>query len=106
MLAASAAALCMPVDISSVTVLCSSMAAAVDVTYSPTLWIRFLIDVNDVATSAEMPLSDTGAQGIECARDFTSAERRFSLPNSNVHSSFATALVREPSHSADRNNLS
>ena len=36
MLAASAAARCMLVDISLVTVLCSSTAAAVDVTYSLT----------------------------------------------------------------------
>ena len=42
MLAASSAARCIPDDISLVTVLCSSMAAAVDVTYSFTLWIAFI----------------------------------------------------------------
>jgi hypothetical protein len=36
MLAASAATFCMPVDISLVTVLCSSTATAADVTYSLT----------------------------------------------------------------------
>jgi hypothetical protein len=43
MLAASAAARCMPFDISVVTVLCSSTEAAVDVTYSLTSWIAFLM---------------------------------------------------------------
>ena len=41
--AASAAARCMPVDVSLVTALCSSTAAAVDVTYSLTPWMAFLM---------------------------------------------------------------
>jgi hypothetical protein len=44
MLAASAAPRCMLVDISSVTVLCRSTAAAVEVAYSLTLWIACLMD--------------------------------------------------------------
>src|SRR6185312_13445909 len=55
MLAASAAARCMPVDISLVTALCSSTAAAVDVTYSLTLWMAFLMLSRAVSTSPEMP---------------------------------------------------
>src|SRR5215831_17086113 len=52
---ASAAARCMLEDISPVTVLCSSTAAAVEVTYSLTSWIAFLISFNAVTTSPEMP---------------------------------------------------
>jgi transposase InsO family protein len=55
MLAASAAARCMPFDISLVTALCSSTAAAVDVTYSLTLWIAFLMVSRAVRTSPEIP---------------------------------------------------
>jgi len=54
--AASAAARCMLVDISFVTVLCSSTAAAVDVTYSLTLLIACLIEPSALTTSPEMPL--------------------------------------------------
>jgi hypothetical protein len=53
-----AAARCMLVDISSVTVLCCSTAAAVEVTYSLTLWIACLMDLSAVKISPEMPLSD------------------------------------------------
>jgi hypothetical protein len=56
MLAASAAACCMPFDISLVTVLCSSTAAAVDVTYSLTSWIAFLMEFSASTTSPEIPL--------------------------------------------------
>lgn len=54
--AASAAARCMLVDISLVTVLCSSTAAAVDVTYSLTLAIACLIAISAPTTSPEMLL--------------------------------------------------
>jgi len=40
------------------TVLCCSTAAAVEVTYSLTLWIACLMDLSAVTTSPEMPLSD------------------------------------------------
>ena len=43
-------------DISLVTTLCSSTAAAVDVTYSLTFWIAPRIVVSAVTTSPEMPL--------------------------------------------------
>ena len=43
------------IDISLVTVLCSSTAAAVDETYSFTSWIAFLMEVSASTTSAEMP---------------------------------------------------
>jgi len=46
----------MLVDISFVTVLCSSTAAAVDVTYSLTLLIACLIEPSALTTSPEMPL--------------------------------------------------
>jgi hypothetical protein len=42
-------------DISWVTVLCSSTAAAVDETYSLTPWIALLIDSSAETTSPEMP---------------------------------------------------
>ncbi len=43
-------------DISEVTVLCSSTAAAVELTYSLTFWISCLIAVSALTTSTEMPL--------------------------------------------------
>src|SRR5438552_7322415 len=52
---ASSAARCMLEDISLVTVLCSSTAAAVDVTYSLTSWMALLIESSAVTTSPEMP---------------------------------------------------
>ena len=63
MLAASAAARRMLDDISAVTVLCSSTAAAVEVTYSLTFWIAFLIAFSASTTSDEIPfrLSDFAA---------------------------------------------
>src|SRR6266540_117650 len=53
---ASAAARCMLDDISPVTVLCSSTAAAVAVTYSLTPWIASLMLSSADTTSPEMPL--------------------------------------------------
>ena len=55
MLAASAAARCMLDDISLVTVLCSSTAAAVVVTYSLTFRIACLMELGAPTTSPEMP---------------------------------------------------
>ena len=46
----------MLVDISFVTVLCSSIAAAVEVTYSLTLLMACLIEPRALTTSPEMPL--------------------------------------------------
>ena len=56
MAAASAAARCMLVVISPVTALCSSTAAAVDVTYSLTFWMAFLMVFSAETTSPEIPL--------------------------------------------------
>ena len=53
---ASAAARCMLDDISLVTVLCSSTAAAVAVTYSLTPWIACLMLSSALTTSPEIPL--------------------------------------------------
>jgi len=53
--AASAAARCMLDDISLVTVLCSSTAAAVEVTYSLTFWIACRMELRAATTSPEMP---------------------------------------------------
>ncbi len=55
--ASSAAARCILADMSLVTVLCSSTAAAVLVTNSLTLSMAFLIEVRASTTSPEMPLS-------------------------------------------------
>jgi hypothetical protein len=49
-------------DISLVTVLCSSTAAAVEVTYSQTSWIALLIDSSAETTSPEMPNRNPRAQ--------------------------------------------
>ena len=50
MLAASASVRCMLVDISQLTVLCCTTAAAVEVRYSLTLWIACLMELSAVTT--------------------------------------------------------
>ncbi len=52
------AARCMLVDMSPVTALCSSTAAAVEVTYSLTLSIADLIELSEPTTSPDTLLSD------------------------------------------------
>jgi hypothetical protein len=105
---------CILDDISAVTTLCSSTAAAVEVTNSLTLSIAVLIATRELATSPEIPLSNSISLEILCvaclawfARFFTSpATTAKPLPASPARAEGPERPLGSPDHGRDGETVS